>query len=98
MVPANYIAFRYDGRLQRIHHVERAEMVQQPNDHFAEAPREQAGEGSYFLYELGPAFGTDLQLKYGRKYRAGTFWCMLDTLFTSKTLAEAVDVTHERRG
>ena len=95
--PPNYVGFRYEGRLQRIHHVEDVQIVTEPPEYFDEPSGGQEWNGPYFLYELGPAFGTELHLPYGKAYRSGTLWCMLDTLFTCKTLAEAVDVTRERR-
>ena len=94
--PPNYIAFRYEGRMRAIHYVESAKMVPQPHEYFPEAPDGQKWDGPYFLYELGPAFGPGSPLPYGKQYRAGQLRCMLDTLFTCATLAEAVEVTHRR--
>ena len=52
--------------------------------------------GPHFLYTLGPAFGPDRIVKTGNIFRNGRVWCMLDTLFTSDTIAEARDISKRR--
>jgi hypothetical protein len=92
--PPNYIAFRYYGKLQSIHHIEHSEVFTNPHDQFAEIPSEDWGP--HFLYTLGPAFRPTNEVKSGRIFRNGRVRCMLDTLFTSKTISEARDLSQER--
>jgi hypothetical protein len=94
--PPNYIAFRYDGKLQSIHHIENYEIITNPSLFFSEAPVE-TWEPS-FLYHLGPAFAPKNEVKTGSIYPNGRVWCMLDTLFTCNTLSEARDLTKQRLG
>lgn len=92
--PVNYIAFRYGGRLQSIHHVEGYEIFNNPHDKFPEIPNSKWDP--HFLYKLSPAFGPDKIVKTGKIYRSGRVWCMLDTLFTSNTISDARDKSKKR--
>lgn len=93
--PPNYIAFRYDGRLQSLHRVGSYEVINNAHDRIPEMKDERWDE-PYFLYTLGPAFGPDKKVKTGKVYRNGRVWCMLDTLFTCETVSEARDLSKER--
>lgn len=92
--PPNYIAFRYYGELQSIHHIEGYEVVIDIHDAIREIPE---GEitGSHFIYHLGPAFRPDHKVP-SEVPRSGRRWCMLDTLFTCKTIAAANRQSRER--
>jgi hypothetical protein len=92
--PPNYIAFRYGGRLQSIHHIEAAEVFTDPHSHFPGIPDRQWEP--HFLYRLGPAFSPEHTVPMGKIYPNGRVWCMLDTLFTSATIAEARDLSKKR--
>ena len=93
--PPNYIAFRYDAHLQSIHHIEKYEVITNPHSRIPEIPD---GEWEpHFLYTLGPAFGPPRsRVSTGNIYRNGRVRCMLDTLFTSKTISEARDISKRR--
>lgn len=93
--PPNYIAFRYFGKLQSIHHIEDYEVVTNMHKKIPEIPDEE--RGAHFLYKLGPAFGTINDVKTGNIYRNGRVWCMLDTLFTCDTISKARDVSKKRQ-
>ncbi len=93
--PPNYIAFRYSGKLQSIHHIEGYEVVTNMHKRIPEIPNEEWGH--HFLYELGPAFCPSNEVKTGKIYPNGRVWCMLDTLFTSDTISEARDITKKRQ-
>lgn len=92
--PPNYIAFRYRGRLQSIHHIDSYEVITKPHERFPEIPTPEWGP--HFLYTLGPAFGHDKEVRTGKIYPNGRVWCMLDTLFTSETISEARDISKSR--
>ncbi|GMK39104.1 hypothetical protein PCCS19_21580 [Paenibacillus sp. CCS19] len=92
--PPNYIAFRYDGKLQSIHHIEGYEVVTNMSKVFSEA-KDEEWEPS-FVYHLGAPFSPSNEIKTGNIYPNGRVWCMLDTLFTCSTISEARDLTKSR--
>jgi hypothetical protein len=94
--PPNYLAFRYYGQLQSIHHVERYEVFTDPHTHFPEIPRDEWGP--HYLYHLGPAFAPNKVVHTGNIYPSGRVWCSLDTLFTEDTISAARDLTKKRMG
>lgn len=59
----NYLAFRYDGRLQSIHHVDRVEIFTNPKDVFPIA--QSASVKPHYLFHLGPAIRPDHEVKNG---------------------------------
>ena len=92
--PPNYIAFRYRGRLQSIHHIEGYQIFTNVHDHFPEGP--ETAWDRHFLYDLGPPLKPSNTVKTGKIYPNGRVWCMLDTLFVSDTIAEARDLSNSR--
>lgn len=92
--PPNYMAFRYHGRLQSIHHIEGSEIVTNIHDIIREIPKEEWRP--HFLYKLGKPFTPEKEVRVGKIFRNGRVWCMLDTLFTSKTIAQARDISKRR--
>ena len=76
--PPNYIAFRYYGKLQSIHHVEGYEVVTNMHSRIHEMPSREWEP--HFLYKLGPPFGPSKEVRTGEIYRNGRVWCMLLTL------------------
>jgi hypothetical protein len=92
--PPNYIAFRYRGRLQSIHHIKAYKVITDLHDGFKEVPHTKCVP--YFLYELGPAIRPAHKVATGNIYASGRVWCMFDTLFSSKTIAHARDISTKR--
>lgn len=92
--PPNYIAFRYNGRLQSIHHVEGYEVFTNPHEKFPEIP--DAQWKPHLLYKLGPAFAPNKEVRTGKIYPSGRVWCMLDTLLTCDTISDARDLSQKR--
>lgn len=93
--PPNYMAFRYDGRLQSIHHVEGFTVYTNHRTVFPEAPDEQVPP--HYCLTLGPAIVPPHPVKTGpRLTRAARCWCMLDTLLTSATISDALTETERR--
>lgn len=86
--PPNYIAFRYDGQLQSIHHIESYEIIDDFNTRIGEIPSGKIE--THFLYTLGTPITPQRVVKNGPKVKwAHRTWCMLDTLLTSNTITEA---------
>ena len=93
--PPNYIAFRYNGKLQSIHHIENYVVTKNMHDEIVEMPDEK-WEDDHFVYTLGPAIVPSKEIKTGKIYPSGRVWAMLDTLLTSDTISEARDISKER--
>ena len=93
--PPNYIAFRYEGKLQFIHHIDSYQVFTDPSLHFPNVPKQQWGE--CYLYDLGPAIKPPREVKSGKKIvRQIRVWAMLDLLLTSSTIEEARDKSKAR--
>jgi hypothetical protein len=92
--PVNYLAVRYKGELQSIHHVDSFEVVEELHTRIQEIPPEQWTP--HFLYRLGQPLRPAHRVPSGRLYRAARVWCLLDTLFTAPTISEAVALTKQR--
>ncbi len=96
--PPNYIAFRYDGKLQSIHHIESWKIIDDVHDAVPEFdPKKTRSWGPHFLYQLGPAILPPREVKTGRIYRSSRRWAMIDLLLTSETIYDAVKQTDARR-
>lgn len=91
--PPNYIAFRYDGQLQSIHHIESYKLITRPHEEIEEIPPFE-WESPHFIYDLGPKIVPQKTVKNGPGIRfAARTWCMLDTLLTCDTITEARKVS-----
>jgi hypothetical protein len=93
--PPNYLAVRYDGRLQSIHYVEGFSIFHDPSEVFPSVP---SGRWeAHYLLTLGPAFGPTHEVRTGpRILRNNRCWCMLDTLLTCTTISDALTETERR--
>ncbi|RIJ98787.1 MAG: hypothetical protein DCC46_11020 [Armatimonadetes bacterium] len=94
--PPNYIAFRYWGRLQSIHHVEDYVVSTNLHEQIPEMP-DRPCELPHFVYHLGPPIHPPHEVKNGpRVNRSARIWTMLDLLLTSQTISEAMDKSDAR--
>lgn len=93
--PPNYIAFRYGGKLQSIHHIESYTVSRNIHNEIPEMPDEEWKE-NHFVYSLGPAIIPAKTIRTGKIYPSGRVWAMLDTLLTSDTISEARDISQRR--
>jgi hypothetical protein len=92
--PPNYIGFRYGGRLQSIHHIERWKIT---TDVHEDMPELNPGRWRpHFLYTLGAPIIPPKIVKTGKIYRNGRVWAMLDLLLTCDTISQARDRTKKR--
>lgn len=95
--PPNYIAFRYDGQPQSVHHVDEYEVFANPHDVFPDAKDHKIDP--HYLLKLGPAIRPPKEVRTGDKIkRSMRVWAMLDLLLTCSTITEARDKTKERLG
>lgn len=94
--PPNYIAFRYYGQLQSIHHIEDYVVTFNLHEQVPEMP-DQRQELPHFVYRLGPAIRPSKVVKTGpRVHRSARVWTMIDVLLTCDTISEAMDISDAR--
>ena len=89
----NYIAFTFDGLLQSIHHVEAAEYS---DDALPSKLLHRFGirfDKPHFVFSLGEAFRPPHHVKSSVQAKQ---WCLLDTLLTCESLAEAQTIKNAR--
>lgn len=91
----NYIAFRYQGKLQSIHHIDEYTITTNIHDVVEEMPNDDWNV-PHFVYTLGPAIISSKEVKSGSIYPNGRVWCHLDTLLTCDTISDARDITKKR--
>jgi hypothetical protein len=95
--PPNYVAFRYHGKLQSIHHVAAFETFTDPRAIFPDAPAEK--KDPHYCLKLGPPIKPPHEVRTGPKVvRNARVYCMLDTLLTSATISDALATTKQRMG
>lgn len=95
--PPNYIAFRYWGKLQSIHHVDDYSIVDRPLPHIPGAP-DLDWEQPNFMLTLGPAIRPNHEVRTGPGIvRSGRVWVDIDLLLTSSTITEAAERSRARR-
>ena len=94
--PPNYIAFRYDGKVQSIHHIESYVITKNIHTYISEYPDHQENI-PHFVFTLGEAIIPSKCVKSGAKMRARRVWAMIDLLLTCDTVDEAVAKTKERK-
>ncbi len=94
--PPNYVAFRYWGKLQSIHHVEDYTIMEDPGEEFPGVPSMEWGP--HFLLTLGPAIRPDHDVRTGSGIvRSARVWVDIDLLLTSATITEAANTSRARR-
>lgn len=93
--PPNYIAFRYNGKLQSIHHIEGYAVTTNLHSEIVEMP-DQDSDCAYFVYNLGQAIIPSKEIKTGKIWGNGRVRCHLDTLLTCDTISDARDLSKMR--
>lgn len=93
--PPNYIAFRYDGKLQSIHHIESYTVIEDFQKAF-KLPSAHPVGGKHYLYELGTAIRPPREVRtidkikgYTQIRQAARCWCFIDLLLTCDSISEA---------
>lgn len=95
--PPNYLGFRFDGKLQRVSHVEDYTISTHPHDEIPEIEDHvDWSDEPHFIYTLGPNMVPAHEVRTGKIYRSHRVWAALDLLLTSDTISEARDKTVER--
>jgi len=92
----NYMGFRYDGRLQSIHHVDSHEIIDTPHGHIPGAP-DLLWDAPVNLLHLGPPIRPDHKVPTGKGiWPSAPMVVDIDLLLTSTTIVEARNATKER--
>lgn len=93
----NYMGFRYDGKLQSVHHVDEYSIVDTPHGHIPGGP-DSLWEVPHFLLRLGPPIRPDHEVRTGTGIvRSTRVTVDIDLLLTSATITEALAATRARR-
>lgn len=93
--PPNYIAFRYDGKLQSIHHITSYQVFTDPSQHIPQIPK--GSWDLHYLYDLGPAICPNHTVITGSRIpRSMRVWAAIDLLLSCKSIEEARDKTKLR--
>lgn len=102
-VPDNFLAFRWNGHIQEVRHVERTEVV--ANLHFTipEFPSFEDPDRPYLVYHLGPRIPLPAPLPSGIddngkriNYQSNRFRVAVDLILTCESVREAIDSTRGR--
>jgi hypothetical protein len=95
-VPPNYVAFRYWGRLQAVHHVDEYSIFDNPRQVEPDWP--DLEWAPHFQLKLGPAMRPAHESRTGSGIqRSMRVWADLDLLLTSSSITEAHRLTKARR-
>jgi hypothetical protein len=88
--PPNFMAFRWDGKVRRIHRVVASEVIPSIRDRFPSHPPGNKSDRAHAVYQLGPRLPPLEPIPSGTTYRAARLWVLLDQLQTAPTLQAAV--------
>jgi len=93
--PPNYVAFRYRGRLQSVHHIDSFEIAE---DLSSVNPLWLKTQSDHFIYRLGPSMLPQTEVRTGNIFKNGRVYCAIDTLLSGafKTISDARDETQRR--
>ena len=101
--PPNYIAFRYRGKLQSIHHIESYTVIEDFQEAF-NLPSPHLIDPPHYLYELGSAIHPPKEVRTSDKSKGYTqiqqsahCECFIDLLLTCDSISEASAKTKLRR-
>jgi hypothetical protein len=87
--PPNFLAFRWDNQVQRIHRVAHWEVIPDLQARWPEIPVTDLTQRPHVAYTLGPPLpGTPIPS--GINYRANRLWVLLDQLLLGPTLHDAL--------
>jgi len=99
--PPNYLAFRYQGKLLSLHHVDHYDVDDDLSKYIDEIDRKlwlKREGGTMIIYKLGPPIRPAQEVRVGKIYPNGRYSIALDLLLTCKTVFEARNLTKKRLG
>lgn len=95
--PPNFLAFRWDGAVRRIHRVVAYEVVADLSERWPEMTGPTTAR-PHVVYQLGPRLPPHEPIANGQLHVTARLWVLLDQLQTSPTLAQAVARSKELSG
>ena len=96
--PPNFLAFRWDGKVQRIHRVVAHEVVPNLQVRWPSVPEDEDTIRPHAVYTLGPELPMNGPVPSGTNYRASRLWVLVDQLLTSPTLKDALAASRSIAG
>lgn len=94
--PPNFMAFRWEGAVRRIHRIVKADVIPTLLDRYPEMKKDKLRMRPHAIYKLSPRPLPPLEpIPNGAPYRAARLWVLLDQLQIADTLAEARESTHK---
>jgi hypothetical protein len=89
--PPNFMAFRWDGAVQRIHRIIKADVVPSIRERFPHHPKGELSDRPHAVYQLGPRIPPFEPIPNGPGiYPSSRLWVLLDQLQTAATLKDAM--------
>ena len=88
--PPNFMAFRWQGAVQRIHRVISADVVPSLLDRWPDIPATDKTVRPHAVYDLDRQLPPHQPIPNGAPYRASRLWVLLDQLQIAPTLAYAL--------
>lgn len=92
--PPNFMAFRWGGKVQRIHRVTSSEVIPTIRERFPSHPPGVKSDRAHAVYQLGPQLPPHDPIPNGTNYRANRLWVLLDQLQTAPNLQIAIQQSH----
>ncbi len=89
-IPPNFMAFRWDGAVRRIHRVIHHDVLPNLTERWPYMAWNPAAMRPHAVYDLGPQLQPKEPILNGANYRASRLWVLLDQLQTADTLADAI--------
>lgn len=93
-VPPNFMAFRWAGKVQRVHRVLSHRVVGNLQSLWPDVPAADDTVRPHVVYQLGPQLRIP-PLPSGKDYRAIRLWVLIDQLLVCDTLASAHKASEE---
>lgn len=89
-IPPNFMAFRWDGAVRRIHRVIHHDVLPTLAERWPYMASNPAAMRPHAVYDLGPQLPPKEPILNGANYRASRLWVLLDQLQTADTLSDAI--------
>lgn len=95
--PPNFMAFRWNSAVQRIHRVIKADVVPHLQERYPymTTNKNPLAARPHAVYTLGPQLPPYDPIPNGAPYRANRLWVLLDQLQTAPSLAQAIALTKQ---
>jgi hypothetical protein len=86
----NFLAFRWEGKVQQVHRVKHARVVKNLTERWPETASAIDPDRPHVVYDLEPALSVE-PLPMGNVWPSGRYWVLLDQLISGPTLKEAIE-------